>query len=127
MNGAKEASIYILPGDTVDVTAALAAGKTIGTVNFDNGATSSSYPAEPARSTYGNAVAMEAGKEYLLVFDCNKLGRAHGMMVVDSVTLTREGLATPADIIPERAPEPDPIPTGSTIYDIDLSDPVRGN
>ena len=126
MNGAKQGSIYILSADTTDIRAAIEAGKAIGTVNYDNGAISATQPAMPGRSTYGNAIAMEAGKEYILVFTSDVAGRAHAALYVDSVTLTREGVATPADIIPERKPEPKPIPAGSTVYNVDLCDPLNG-
>ena len=124
--GAKQGSIYILPGDTADVAAAIASGKAIGTVNYDNGASVSSTAPELGRSTYGNAIAMESGKEYILVFTADIVGRNSSRLYIDSVMLTKEGKETPADIIPYREPEPEPIPAGSTVYDIDLADSVNG-
>ncbi len=124
--GAKKGSIYVLPGDTKDIAAAIASGKAIGSLNFDNGVTSGSVPAEPGRTTFSGNIAFEAGKEYIVVFRSHTVGRVDSYMYLTKLTLTKSGLKTPSDIIPERVPEPEPIPEGSTVYDLDIADGVTG-
>ena len=124
--GAMQGSFYILSADTADITEALKTAKAVGTLDYDNGAASDSEYPEAGRKTYGNAVALEAGKEYILVMTSDKMGRADSRLFVNSVTLTKEGTATPADIVPYRKPQPKPIPAGSTVYDLDLNDPQNG-
>lgn len=124
--GAKSGSIYILPGDTEDIAAAIKSGKAVGTLNFDNGASSDSDPAAAARTTFSGNIKFIAGREYIVVFKANTMGRVNTYMYITKLTLTRSGLKTPADIIPERVPEPEPLPQGSVLYNVDLSDTVKG-
>ncbi len=124
--GAKKGSIYVLPGDTTDIAGALAKAQAIGSLNYDNGAASGTSAAEPGRDTLDNFVKMEAGQEYLLVFQAEKIGRSNSYMYISKLTMTKKGLQTPADILPDRAPEPEEVPDGSVEYDVDLSDPATG-
>ncbi len=124
--GAMQGSFYILPADTADIAEALKTAKAVGTLDYDSGAQDSAAYPEMGRTTYGNAVSLEAGKEYILVMTSDVMGRSDSRLYVNSVTLTKEGTATPADIIPYRKPQPKPIPAGSTVYDVDLNDPIKG-
>lgn len=124
--GAKNTNVYILDADTQDIAAALKKTKALGTLKFDNGSSTSAGMPDPGRSTYASAVSMKAGEEYYVVFRTTEIGRVAAYMYLDSITLTKQGVKTPADIIPERVPEPEPIPAGSTVYDFDLVNSVTG-
>ena len=124
--GARKGNVYILPGDTADVAAAIKAGKAVGTLNFDNGSTDGSLPAEAGRTTFSGTVPMEKGAEYIVVFECAEKGRNNAYLFLSKLTLTKSGIKAPANIVPERIPEPEPIPEGSVIYDMDLADTVTG-
>ncbi len=124
--GAKSGSIYILPGDTTDIAAAIKAGKAVGSLNFDNGASSDSDPAVAGRTTFSGTVKFIAGKEYIVVFKANIVGRVNTYMYITKLTLTKSGLKTPSDVLPERVPEPEPLPQGSVIYNVDMCDTVKG-
>ena len=124
MQGAGQGSVYILPAGTADIAAAIAEGKAVGTINYDNGSIVTTDPMEHGRTTFGNPVSLERGKEYILVFTSDVLGRANSRLYVDSAMLTKVGVDAPADIIPYRKPIPKPIPAGSTVYNMDLCDPM---
>lgn len=125
MQGASQGSVYILPSNTKDIAAAIASGKAVGTINYDNGSIITTDPMEHGRTTFGNAVSMEKGKEYILVFTSDLMGRANNRIYIDSAMLTKVGAETPSDIIPYRKPVPKPAPAGSTVYDLDLCDPLK--
>ncbi len=124
--GAKNANVYIIPADTQDAQAALKNAQKLGSLNFDNGSGKSALAPDPGRTTFNKAVKLEAGKEYIVVFQVDAVGRNAAYMFLNKLTLTKSGVKTPSDIIPYRVPEPEPIPENAIVYDFDLSDPING-
>ena len=124
--GAKNANVYIIPADTQDAQAALKNAQKLGSLNFDNGSGKSTLAPDPGRTTFNKAVKLEAGKEYIVVFQVDAVGRNAAYMFLNKLTLTKSGVKTPSDIIPYRVPEPEPIPENAIVYDFDLSDPING-
>ncbi len=122
--GARKGNVYILPGDTADVAAAISSGKAVGTLNMDNGSSNGSEPGVAGRTTFSGTVPMEKGAEYIVVFESAEKGRNNGYLFLTKLTLTKSGIKAPADVIPDRIPEPEPIPEGSVIYDMDLADSI---
>ncbi len=124
--GAKNANIYIIPADTEDPPTAIKTAQKMGSLNFDNGSGKSNIAPEHGRTTFNKTVKLEAGKEYLVVFQVDAVGRNAAYMYLNKLTLTKSGVKTPSDIIPYRVPEPEPLPENAVVYDFDLSDPING-
>lgn len=86
--GASKGSVYVLPGDTADIAAAVAAATAVGTFNSDSGVTKFN---DPEALTMGAAVSMEAGAEYLLVFTADEYAARgdRATLYIHSVELNR--------------------------------------
>ncbi len=83
--GAAQGSVYLLPGDTPDVAAAIVSGTAVGSVNYEG---TSTKAAVAATETFDSTVTMTAGEEYLLVFTCDTVGATLNALYVNSVVLT---------------------------------------
>lgn len=89
--GAAQGSVYVLPGDTTDIAAAINAGTAVGTFSCES-SNSNGTTLAAENKTFDNAVTMEAGEEYLLVFTSDALSSQNNKraaLYLGNVTLNK--------------------------------------
>ena len=124
--GAKKVNFYLLDAAAADLETALKSATALGSVNMDSGAASSNVMPTPGKATFAKTVTLEHNRDYMLVAEMTESGRESNYIYVNAFTLTRAELNTPADIVPDRVPEPEPIPENSVVYDFDLTNSKTG-
>ena len=96
------ASVYMLPGSTTDIDAALIPANRVGKVNFYNENTDASTDFQANCQTVVGSWAFEAEEEYIMVLQCSEPTPIHGTMCylqLNSLTITQGELTPP---IPEQ-------------------------
>ena len=84
-SGASKGSVYVLPGDTVDIATALDTAVAVGSFSCEG-----SKITTPKTVTFDTPVAMEAGAEYLLVFTADEYNSSSkATLFLGNVTMNR--------------------------------------